>query len=188
MNRNAANISFSYTPGTLKVFVASLFLLFSFQLGAQTSREYNIKAAFLYNFTQFVDWPPDAFPNPEAPFVIGVLGNDPFRKAIDDAVAGEKVKGHSIVVQRYQNVREIKNCNILFISNTESAKLREILAALPNKNILTVSDIPDFATTGGIIRFMTKENKIKLQINLSASKVADLNISSKLLQLAEIVR
>ena len=174
---------------TLTKALAVLLLLFiSFQLPAQTSREYNIKAVFLYNFTQFIDWPPDAFRNPDAPFVIGILGNDPFRSAIDEAVAGEKVKSHSIVVQRYQNVKDIKNCNILFISNTEGGKLREIFSALPTKNILTVSDIPDFATTGGIIRFMTKENKIKLQINLPASKVADLNISSRLLQVAEIVR
>jgi hypothetical protein len=168
--------------------VAFVFLIFSFQLHAQTSREYNIKAVFLYNFTQFVEWPSNAFQNPEAPYIIGILGDDPFRSAIDEAVAGEKAKGHPIIVRRYQNVNEIRNCHILFISNSLRGKLREILSALPNKNILTVSDIPDFATSGGIIRFMTKENKIKLQINLPASKDADLNISSKLLQVAEIVR
>ncbi|MCW3110007.1 MAG: YfiR family protein, partial [Segetibacter sp.] len=155
---------------------------------AQTSREYNIKAVFLYNFTQFVEWPSNTFPGPDAPFIIGILGDDPFHSSIDEAVANEKAKGHPIIVQRYRNVKDINNCHILFISNTESGKLREILAALASKNILTVSDIPDFATTGGIIRFITKENKIKLQINLPASKDADLNISSKLLQVAEIVR
>lgn len=188
MRSAAINTSFAYRTATLKVFVAFLFLFGSFSSKAQSSREYNIKAVFLYNFTQFVEWPTDALRKPDAPFIIGILGNDPFRSAIDEAVAGEKVKGHQIMVQRYQNVKDIKNCNILFISNTEGGKLREILAALPNKNILTVSDIPEFAATGGIIRFMTKENKIKLQINLLASKEADLNISSKLLQVAEIVR
>jgi hypothetical protein len=168
--------------------VALLFIIFSFQLHAQTSREYIIKAGFLYNFTQFVDWPSNAFQNAEAPFVIAILGDDPFRAALDTAVAGEKVKGHSIVIERYQNVKDIKNCHILFINHKESTRLKEILPALPSKHILTVSDIPDFATTGGMIRFITKKNKIKLQINLKASKEAELIFSSKLLQVADIVR
>lgn len=166
----------------------TVFTLTGLQLKAQTSREYSIKAVFLYNFTQFVEWPPHAIGSGDAPFVIGILGDDPFHAAIDDAVRGEKTKGHNIVVQRYQRVRDIKNCQILFISNSESRNVKEILNALPSKNILTVSDISDFATNGGIIRFLTRENRIKLQINLPASKDADLNISSKLLQVAEIVR
>ncbi len=188
MKNAAINTCFTYCTKTIKVFATFLFLFFSYHLAAQTSREYNIKAVFLYNFTQFVEWPANTFRTPDAPFVIGILGNDPFHSYIDETVAGEKVKGHSIIVQRYLDVKDIKNCHILFITDSESGKLKEILASLPNKNMLTVSDIPDFAITGGIIRFMTKENKIKLQINLSASKNADLNISSKLLQVAEIVR
>jgi hypothetical protein len=163
-------------------------LVLSIQLQAQTSQRYNTKAQFLYNFTQFIEWPAQAFASAEAPFIIGILGDDPFGPLLNDNVAGEKVKNHPIVVQRYEDVKDIKNCHILFISNKGAGKLREILAALPNKNILTVSDIPDFATTGGIIRFMLIKKKIKLQINLPASKNAELNISPKLLQLADIVR
>ncbi|MDQ6815449.1 MAG: YfiR family protein, partial [Bacteroidota bacterium] len=149
---------------------------------------YNIKARFIYNFTQFVEWPAATFSSAEAPFIIGILGEDPFGSALDDLVSGEKVKDHPIIIQRYQNVKDIKSCHILFINNKEGGKLKEIFASLPNRNILTVSDIPDFAAIGGIIYFVTKKNKIKLQINLPASKVADLTISSKLLQVAEIVR
>lgn len=188
MKSTSLHTSFQCGSTATKLLLAFSCLVFTFQLHAQNSREYNIKAVFLYNFTRFIDWPPNSFRSADAPFVIGILGDDPFHSAIDEAVAGEKAKGHSIIVQRYQNVQDIKNCHILFISNNEAGRLREILQALSNKNILTVSDIPEFATTGGIIRFMTKENKIKLQINLPASKDADLNISSKLLQLAEIVR
>jgi hypothetical protein len=173
---------------TTVLFAALLFVFFSLQTNAQVSREYSIKAAFLYNFTQFVEWPSAAYNSPEAPFIIGIIGNDPFRTAIDDAIAGEKVKGHPIVIQRYQNIKDLKLCHILFVSNKEVGRWKEIKALLPNKNTLTVSDIPDFATNGGIIRLLTKENKVKLQINLAASKEADLDISSKLLQLAEIVR
>ncbi len=188
MKRADINSNYSYRKRKLKVPVAFLFLFFSFQLYAQISREYNIKAAFIYNFTRFVEWPSNAFSDPIAPFVIGILGDNPFDSSLYEAVGGEKVKGHPIIVQQYQNVNDIKNCHVLFISNNGDGKLKEILSTLPNKNILTVSDIPGFTTTGGIISFMTKENKIKLQINLSVAKATDLNISSKLLQVAEIVR
>jgi hypothetical protein len=188
LKRADINSNYSYCKRNLKILVAFLFLFFSFQLYAQISREYNIKAVFLYNFTKFVEWPSNAFSNAEAPFVIGILGDDPFGPSLNEAVAGEKVKGHPIIVQQYQNVNDIKNCHVLFISNNEDGKLGEILSTLPNKNILTVSDIPGFTTTGGIISFMTKENKIKLQINLSVAKATDLNISSKLLQVADIIR
>jgi hypothetical protein len=157
-------------------------------LTAQRTGEYNIKATFLYNFTQFINWPAEAFSASDGPFVIGILGVDPFQGAIEEAVAGEKVKGHPVIVQHFENAADIKNCNILFISSSEAGKLGQILPALPGKNILTVSDLPDLIPSGGIIRFTRQNNKIRLQINLAASKAADLTISSKLLQLAEIIR
>jgi hypothetical protein len=174
-----------------QIFLAFLFVISSLQLQAQRQSEYNVKAVFLYNFTHFIEWPSSSFQSPDAPFVIGILGTDPFQSKIDDAVSGEKVDEHPIVVQRYQSLKDLKNCHILFISalsNKEPLKIKETLATLPNKNILTVSDLPDFATNGGMIRFITKQNKIKLEINLNASKEANLQISSKLLQLAKIVR
>jgi hypothetical protein len=151
------------------------------------SREYNIKAAFIYNFTQFIEWPEDSFENAASPFVIGILGKDPFGPAINETVEGEKVQGHPIIIQRYSSLQEIKECHILFVSNTESGNIKEIIAGLRNKNILTVSDIPGFPVEGGMIGFMMENNKTKLQINPSIAKAADINISSKLLRLAEIV-
>ena len=165
-----------------------LFVFLSFASPSQMGREYNLKAKYLYNFTQFVEWPPEAFTSPGAPFVIGILGEDPFQSTIDDVVAGEKAKGHPIVVQRYAAVNEVKNCNILFINLSDTTRVSEILSALPSKNILTVSDLPNFATMGGIIGFYKEKGKIKLEINLPAAKNADINISSKLLQVAKIVR
>jgi hypothetical protein len=135
----------------------------------------------------FVEWPSSSLGSPETPFVIGILGDDPFRSVIDQTVAGEKIKGHPIVVQRYKNVNEIRNCHILYISAREAPKLNEILFSIKNKHILTVSDMPNFTAAGGMIRFMTKENKIRLQINPDAAKAADLTISSKLLNVADIV-
>src|SRR4051812_39202887 len=99
--RKSASHMINRTPALKKYLLAVImFTLFSIQLQAQSSGEFNIKATFLYNFSQFIDWPPEAFSAPDAPFVIGILGIDPFRNSIDEAVAGEKVKGHPVVVQR----------------------------------------------------------------------------------------
>jgi hypothetical protein len=163
-------------------------VLFWLQLPAQVpaSTEYNIKAVFIYNFTQFIDWPPGTFASPESPFVIGILGEDPFQSYMDETVSNEKVKGHSIVVERYQNLNDVKNCHILYICASEAERMQEILLRAKKGKMLTISDVPGFANNGGMICFVTRNNKIKLQINPSPVKAAELNISSKLLQVAEI--
>jgi hypothetical protein len=155
-------------------------------VGQTRTSEYNVKAAFLYNFAQFVEWPVDAFRG-ETPFVIGILGDDPFGSFLDQTVSGEKVKGRPIIIQRYRDLKDIRNCHILFITSKEADRIKDILPLLARKNTLTVSDHPFFAKAGGMIRFMTRDNKIKLQINPTAAKAVDLNISSKLLRVAEIV-
>jgi hypothetical protein len=151
------------------------------------SKEYQVKAAFLYNFAQFVDWPPPAFPESQTPLVIGVLGTDPFGAFLDDTVRGEKVNNHPMEIQRFGRVEEIKTCHILFISKSEAAQLEQILASLKGRNILTVSDIDGFAQGGGMIRLVTEKGKTRLKINREAAKAAGLTISSKLLKPAEIV-
>lgn len=153
----------------------------SLQSNSQT-RANQVKAVFLFNFTQFVDWPSNSFNSPTAPFVIGILGNDPFGSYIDKVVEGEKIDSHPIVVQRYNDEDDAKNCNILFTSKSYAA-----IKNLRNRSILTVGDGNDFAAEGGIIRFFIENNKIKLQINLRAAKAANLNISSKLLRLADVI-
>jgi hypothetical protein len=155
--------------------------------GTPPNREYQVKAVFLFNFTQFVEWPAEAFADPTAPLVIGVLGEDPFGAFLDETVRGEKAKGRPLVVERYRRVQEIGNCQVLFISRSESDRLGEILASLAGKPILTVSDIEGFAPRGGVIRLVTVGGKIRLRINLDSAKAAKLSISSKLLRPAEIV-
>jgi hypothetical protein len=158
-------------------------------LPAETSisKEYQIKAVFLFNFTQFVKWPTTAFTNAEEPFCIAILGDDPFDGFLDETVRGEKVDGHPLVVQRYHSVKDIKDCQLLFVSSSENKRLEQIFAGLNGKNILTVADMDGFAQNGGGICFVTKENKIHFKINLEAAKNANLTISSKMLRLAEIV-
>jgi hypothetical protein len=157
------------------------------RLSAQTatSPEYQIKAVFLFNFAQFVDWPPKAFPDAQTPLVIGILGEDLFGSYLDETVRGEKVNNRPLVVQRYRRIGEIKACHVLFISRSENARLEEILASLKGRSILTVGDSDEFALRGGMIRFVTEKNKIRMRINLEAVKAANLTISSKLLRLAE---
>jgi hypothetical protein len=149
--------------------------------------EYQLKAVFLFHFAQFVEWPPDAFPEAHTPLVIGVLGEDPFGAYLDETVRGETVNNRSLVVHRYQRAEEIETCHVLFISQSEADRLEEILASLKGRHILIVSDIGGFAARGGMIRFVLAENKIRLRINLAAAKDANLTISSKLLRPAEIV-
>lgn len=148
-------------------------------------QEYQVKAAFLYNFTQFVDWPPNAFRNSDDPFVIGIVGNDPFGPFLKETIAGEKIGTHPIRTKQCNDIKSAAGCHMLFINSTDEEWVRYLLAALSEKNVLTVSDDPRFTRMGGMIRFFTEDNKIRLEINVERSKAAQLNISSKLLSLAK---
>ena len=152
-----------------------------------TSRENQVKAVFLFNFTQFVEWPARSFSSPDSPFIIGVIGNDPFGSYLDETVAGEKVMNHPLVIQRYKDLNELQNCHLLFIGQDDPQKIKAILDVVNRRHTLTVSDYKNFAYSGGMIRFFTQDNKTRLQINLSIAKAAELNISSKLLRVAEII-
>jgi len=154
---------------------------------AASPKEYQLKAVFLFNFAQFVEWAPQAFPDAQAPLVIGVLGRDPFGAYLDETVRGETVNDRPLVVQRYGRVEDIHTCHVLFISESETDRLEQILASLSGRSILTVSDTESFALRGVMIRMITVENKIRLRINLEAAQAANLKISSKLLRPAEIV-
>lgn len=158
-------------------------------LGAQSppAPEYRLKAVFLFNFAQFVDWPASAFPEPNTPLVIGVLGEDPFGAYLDETVRGEKVNEHPLEVRRYRRVDEIGACHILFVSQPEQAHLEQILDSLKDRSVLTVGDAQGFATRGGMIGFVTEQNHIRLRVNLDAARAANLTISSKLLRPAQIV-
>ena len=136
-------------------------------------QEYQVKAVYLFNFTQFVDWPPSTFSNAQEPIVIGVLG--------------EKVDNRSLVVRRYRRAEDIQACQVLFISRSEGMRIEHIVATLKDRSILTVSDADDFGQRGGMVRFVVDNSRIKLRINVAAAKAAGLTISSKLLRVAEIV-
>ena len=154
---------------------------------AQSAPEYQLKAVFLYNFAQFVEWPTGTFPAPDAPLVIGVLGPDPFGSFLDATVRGEAIDGHPVAVRRFRSIEDLTTCHILFISRAAQPNLGEILDRLKGRSILTVSDADHFASLGGMIRFVTDSNRIRLRINLEAARAVSLKISSKLLRPAQIV-
>jgi hypothetical protein len=149
--------------------------------------EYQVKAVFLFNFAQFVDWPAQAFANDQAPIVIGVLGEDPFGSYLDEVVQSEKIGDRALVVRRYRRVEDATGCHILFVSRSNAAQLDRVLARLQGKNVLTVGDLDNFCLRGGMVRFVTEKGKIHLRINMDVAKAAGLTISSKLLRWATIV-
>jgi uncharacterized protein DUF4154 len=162
-------------------------LLASVATAAPTPSEYQVKAVFLFNFTQFVDWPAASFADAQAPFVIGILGRDPFGNAIDEAVRGETVNGRPLVIERYRNIGELKHCQILFIDRSAGADTHTTLASIGHPGTLTVSDADSAAEPGVIIRFLNEGKKIRLRINVDSARDAGLVISSKLLRPAEVV-
>lgn len=164
-----------------------LLCLLVWSAASAATPEYQLKAVFLFNFTQFVEWPADAFADANSPLIIGVLGDDPFGDYLDDTVRGETVNGRPLQVQRYRRADEIKTCHVLFVSNSETEHLMQVLGSLKGRSILTVGDVDEFTHDGGIIRFATLSNKIRLKISLDAAQAAKLTISSKLLRPAEIV-
>jgi hypothetical protein len=152
-----------------------------------TPTEYQVKAAYLFNFGQFVEWPAQAWTSPTAPFVICVLGDDPFGKTLDDVVSGESLDGRPLVVRRLTDAGEVTDCHILFIARGESGRIEQTLRALQGRSVLTVTDIEGADQHGAIIVLRNDNHHVRMRINLAAAKASHLVISSKLLRPAEVV-
>jgi hypothetical protein len=157
---------------------------------ASDSSEYLIKAGFIYNFAKFVDWPSTSFSQPDAPIVIGVLGTDPFGNVLDRIVADKKIGSRGFVVRRYKwgkDLKDLRDCQILFVSASEKAHTEEIVEFVKWLPILTIGETPGFAERGGVIRFTLEDNRVRFEVNVDAAHKANLNISSRLLTLAKII-
>jgi hypothetical protein len=157
-------------------------------LRADTSPEYKLKAAYLFNFTKFVDWPTNAFADAKAVMVIGVLGEDPFGNSLEEIVQNRTINGRSLAIQRVRRVEELKNCQLLFISRSEQSHLKSILAGLDGRPVLTVSDADDFLDNGGTISLVLDGRNIRFEINAGTAERAGLKIDAQLLSLAKTVR
>jgi len=148
--------------------------------------EYIIKAAFLYNFSKFVDWPGEVFADDQSPIILCILGKDPFGNVLE-SIEEKAVKGRKLMIKRREEIEDLERCHILFISRSEKRNLAQIFDKIADWHVLTVSDMDSFALQGGVIGLLTEEKKIRLQINLKAAQRRGVKISSKLLNLAQIV-
>lgn len=169
----------------LRALLLTAVLVVGYAAGA--TNEYELKAVFLLNFSRFVEWPESAFSAPDAPFVFCVFGNDPFGVALDAAVEGEMLDQHAMIVRRIANPAEAGGCHILFVHRSERARLGQILAALENASTLTVTDSDRNAPRSEMIRFVMDRDRIRLRIDVEATRAAGLQVSSKLLRAAEVV-
>lgn len=150
-------------------------------------REYEIKAAYLYNFINYIDWPENAFPTPGGTITIGVVGENPIGTALD-VLNGKQVKGRTLALKQITDPKDFDQCQIVFISSSEKARLPELLGKLKDSRVLSVSEIDGFAEQGGIINFISEHNKVRFEINPDAARRLGLNISSELLKLAKLVK
>jgi hypothetical protein len=179
-------------PGRRRIFrraAAMVLVAVAWMAGAGAAAandlEAEVKAAMLYNFTRFVEWPASAWKDPRAPMVVGVLGSDPFGQVLEDTLRDKTYGGgRPIVVRRLKSIAEIDGCQVLFVSRSEKKRLAEVLHAPQAAGVLTVSDIEDFTRSGGVIGFQTVDHKVRFGVNLGTASKAGLTISSKLLRLA----
>jgi hypothetical protein len=153
---------------------------------AEASKEYAVKAAFIYNFAQFTQWPSDAFQSADSPFVIGVMGDDPFDGALEQAVAGKNVSGHPMVIHHLSSASDVEKCQLVFVPASQDARLADVFKAVDAKPVLSIGETDNFPWAGGTIRFYMEDNKVRFEINPGSADHAHLRISSKLMKLAKI--
>ena len=167
-----------------------VWLLFagSVALGQQKPSEFQVEAAYLYNFGRFVEWPASVTTAKTGSFTICVLCQDPFGPSLDATLAGEMMGKQSVVARRISSPQESVDCQILFISSSETNRLNKIIEALDKSAVLTVSDIPQFSQRRGMIQFVLEGSRIRFEVNLAATQRAGLVLSSELLKVATAVR
>jgi hypothetical protein len=146
-----------------------------------------IKASFLFNFTKFVEWPPDAFADPGVPIVLGIVGENPVTDLLIETAAGKTVNGRAVIVRRFKEGQDLRICHILFVSSSEEKHVPQILEKVKGSEILTVSETSGFAQSGGMINFFIEGNKVRLEINLGAAERGRLRISAKVIAVARLV-
>jgi hypothetical protein len=154
----------------------------------QALDEYQVKAAFLYNFAKFVEWPPEAFKSPKDPILVCVLGHNPFGNALEEAIRGKSIAGRAFAYRHVSDAESASACQILFVGSEESKHFRSLLENLKPMGILTVGEAQGFAASGGVINFKLDDGRVRFEINMAAAEHEQLHISAKLLSLAQIVK
>ena len=168
--------------------VASALLLL-FASPSRAESEYDVKAAYLFKFTKFVEWPSAAFASAEAPFVIGIVGHDPFAGGLDRLIEGNTTGARRLEVRHVSasDGNALRGCQMIFVSTSEQRRLGSILTALQGRPVLVVGESEGFASAGGMLGFALRENRVGIEVNSNAARQARLKISSQLLNIAKIV-
>ena len=171
-----------------RLWFTPMLVVFSLALStqAQSVTEYQVKAAYLFNFAKFVEWPVEAFASADAPLQICILGQDPFGRDFEQIVMDKTVNGHRIEVAHPEGVPQARACHIVFVGTGEK-QVRPILQALKGAGVLTVGDAPGFIKMGGVIGFVMDENRVRFEINQKAAEQARLKLSARLLAVAKAV-
>lgn len=170
------------------VVAAALQLGFHASASAQPrTTEYDVKAAFLYNFVKFTEWPASAFRDEKAPIVLGIYGQDPFGPELDRMLEEKTAYGRPFEVRRLRLPRDAASCHVVFIANAVADSLPAVALAIGERSVLTVGESPGFALRGGHINFVVENNRVLFEINVEQSMSSSLKISSQLLRLARLV-
>ena len=149
--------------------------------------EYQVKAAFLFNFAKFVEWPSDALPSDKSPITLCVFKQDPFGSALDEIIQGKTINNHQVLARRVNELPDLKSCQLVFLGKQEDKGLSEVLNSLKGASALVVGETDGFAERGGCVQFFLEASKLRFAINMDAVQRARLTVSSKLLALARIV-
>lgn len=171
----------------LMLLMPIFFFLCAAVIAQEALSEYQVKAAYLFNFLKFVEYPSESFADPLAPIVIGVVGEDPFGSTLPQVVIGKTVQGRDLIVHVYRTGENLRGAHILFISASERKRLPMILSGLAGSSVLTVSDAPGFLDAGGMIQFLSESGRVRFAISVNAANRAKLKFSSKLLSLAKVI-
>lgn len=153
----------------------------------QSATEYQVKAAFLFNFAKFVEWPADAFTTPDTALQICLLGQDPFGTDFEQIIEDKTVNGHRIELIHPSGIPQARSCQILFTHSADKQRMKDILQGVKGASVLTVGDTTGFAAMGGIINFVLDDNRVRFEINLEAAEQAHLKLSARLLTVAKVV-
>jgi hypothetical protein len=187
-NRSPAKVEgrarFCWVPWLLGVV---LLLLASTRAQSPTAGEYQVKAAFLYNFAKFVEWPPSSFSNASAPLQICIFGRDPFGDGLRALTADKTVNGRKFEIDNVVDLQQARSCHILFIAASTAMAVKQIVEGLRGANVLTVGDAKEFAEQGGMISFVLENDRVQFEVNRKTAEQAGLKISSKLLSVAKLV-
>jgi YfiR/HmsC-like len=187
-NRGTWSLQRLWVGGAVVALSGLLFSVAGWSLEQPKPSEFQVETAYLYNFGKFVRWPDRVNADRREAFTICVFGQDPFGSILDASVAGRSIDGKGVIAKRISALREVLNCQILFISSSEEGRLDKILNDLDKAAILTVSDMPQFSERGGMIHFLREGNRVRFDINLTATQNAGLTLSSELLKVAATVK